>query len=85
MGANVNRVDQPGRALLSRASEGVHEDTAWLLLDEGVNVESANRYGRTSSSWAAWKGEEVIVELLPRGDGDITSADNRRRKPIMVC
>ena len=47
----------------------------WLLVEEGVDVESKDRDGRTPLWRAAKAGEEAVVRLLLEKGADMESKD----------
>ena len=54
-----------------------------LLLDKNADVESKDyKHGRTPLSWAAQKGQEVVVKLLLDKNADIESKDKYGRTPL---
>ena len=52
-----------------------HQAVTLLLLEQGVDADSKDSQGRTPLSYAAERGHEDAVKLLPARDLDVESVD----------
>lgn len=61
-----------------------HEAVVELLMKrDNVDVNSKDKYKRTSLSWAAIMGYEVVVKSLMKQDEvDVNSKDEHKRTPL---
>jgi ankyrin repeat protein len=68
-GADANAADHRGFTALHRAAEMGEQEIVLLLLDRGAS-RNVQAQGHTPRSLAAFRGEQAIVDLLDRQDGD---------------
>ena len=67
-----------------RAAQNGNEAVVKLLLEKGADMESKDKDGRTSLSWAAQNGNEAVVKLLLEKGADLESKDNKySRTPLL--
>lgn len=55
------------------------------LINEGVNVNITNEYGRTPLHLAAFKGHESIAKILIQNGADINPKDHLGLTPIFMA
>ena len=57
-------------------------DTMSLLLENGMEADSKDYYGRSPLSWASQLGYDAIVELLLSRGAEVDSKHNKGRTPL---
>lgn len=82
-GADVNAQDPlSGITPLSWAALHGHPAAAKILIENGANLESANRDGARPLHAAAFLGRTEVVKLLMECGADIAATDQKGSKPI---
>ncbi len=86
-GIDSNCVDSEGNTALILAAKNRHKDmVALLLLHKGTTVDQANtNFGDTALSWAAFRGDTDIVNLLISHGADVNKAGKQDITPLSLA
>ena len=55
------------------------------LLEQGVDKDKADKFGKTPLHWAAWKQHREIIKLLGCYGANLSTRDNLHRLPIYLA
>ena len=72
-------MDADGIPALHLASGAGHTGIIRLLLDQGVDIQTADKAGRTALHYSAIYGTEAVVEMLLNRGADIQKTDEAGR------
>ena len=83
-GANINAQDENGSSLILASLNGNFEIAAFLI-NNGIDVNAVDEYGRTALMYASKDGYIEIVDLLLKNKADINSKDNQGLTAILLA
>ncbi|RCI09475.1 hypothetical protein L249_3995 [Ophiocordyceps polyrhachis-furcata BCC 54312] len=80
-----NIVDERGQTALHLCTEHDKFEAAWMLIDEGLDVDVKDEDGQTALHIAAAKGRSRIVQRLLAAGADVDATDNLGRSPAYLA
>ncbi|XP_059146090.1 putative ankyrin repeat protein RF_0381 [Physella acuta] len=81
----TNGIDQNTALHACVGFEYEYNDIAVILLDEGADVNLANREGKTALHLAAYHGSMKLVKLLIQRGAEINSVDENKQTALHYC
>jgi len=85
-GADINKqsTSDPTSTLLHTAARSGHIDMVRYLFEQGINIDSKDRYGNTPLMCAVSGGHETVVTYLLKNKADYNLVDRGNFTPLMI-